>query len=343
MVSDSAAGTAAAAVRARWATPLLASLPAEQKVRERNAAITGRYASWYRGHTPLCKWAGAAAFASHQVGVALAPFPSASLFDKLTDAVLDDLHIDQLDGWALSHELDLIRETNNLVFHDKLRYRLMPYIYTVAARTYHNDYTIMRGLFMDFPADMKVRDIADQYMFGPAFLVSPVYEYGARTRDVYLPAGTSWYDFYTAEKLDGGAHVNAAAPLSRIPLYVRAGSIIPFGPEIQYTAEKSDAPITLYVYTGRDGTFALYEDAGVDYGYEKGEFSTIPLSYNDAKSELVIGTRTGEFPGMAEKRTFNVRWISADAPRGFDTDTQPDQPVEYSGAAVTVRKSAAAN
>jgi len=130
-----------------------------------------------------------------------------------------------------------------LVFYDKLRYRLLPYIYTVAAQTYHNDYTIMRGLVMDFPTDNNVRNIADQYMFGPAFLVSPVYEYGARNRDVYLPAGASWYDFYTAEKLEGGTHVNAAAPLAHIPLYVRAGSIVPVGRRFN-TRERSLMPLS---------------------------------------------------------------------------------------------------
>lgn len=226
-----------------------------------------------------------------------------------------------------------------LVFYDKLRYRLMPYIYTVAARTYHNDYTIMRGLVMDFPADNNVRNIGDQYMFGPAILVSPVYEYGARDRDVYLPAGTSWYDFYTGNRVDGGAHVKAAAPLSRIPLYVRAGSIIPIGPEIQYTGEKPDAPITLYVYTGHDGSFSLYEDAGTDYGYEKGAFANIPMSYNDARGELTIGARKGEFPGMVGKRVFKVRWISGGGRDLMSFEGAADASVEYSGSEVVVRKS----
>jgi alpha-D-xyloside xylohydrolase len=225
-----------------------------------------------------------------------------------------------------------------LVSYDKLRYRLMPYIYSVAAQTYYNDYTIMRGLIMDFPDDMAVRNIADQYMFGPALLVSPVYQYGARSRDVYLPTGTSWYDFYTAEKVEGGTHIKASAPVERIPLYIRAGSIIPIGPEIQYTAQKPDAPITLFVYTGHDGAFTLYEDSGSDYGYEKGEFANIPLAYDEARGELKIGARRGAFPGMAAKRTFNVRWISARTHGAADLDAKPDQSVEYSGSAVMIRK-----
>jgi alpha-D-xyloside xylohydrolase len=225
-----------------------------------------------------------------------------------------------------------------LVYYDKLRYRLLPYIYTLAAQTYHNDYTIMRGLIMDFPADPNVRNIGDQYMFGPAFLVSPVYQYGAKARDVYLPAGASWYDFYTAQKLEGGTHVNTTAPVERIPLYVRAGSIIPIGPEIQYTAEKRDAPITLYVYTGHDGEFVLYEDSGSDYGYEKGAFTTIRLTYDDARGELRIGARNGTFPGMVDKRTFNVRWIRDGARGAADFDAKPDQTLEYVGAELVIHK-----
>jgi alpha-D-xyloside xylohydrolase len=178
-------------------------------------------------------------------------------------------------------------------------------------------------------------------MFGPALLVSPVYEYGARNRDVYLPAGTDWYDFYTAGKLAGGAHVNAPAPLARIPLYVRAGSIIPIGPEIQYTDEKPDAPITLHVYTGRDGTFTLYEDAGTDYGYEKGAFATIRMSYDESHGELTLGARAGAFPGMVGKRTFNVRWISSDTRDAANFTAKPDQTVEYSGAELVIRRSGA--
>jgi alpha-D-xyloside xylohydrolase len=219
----------------------------------------------------------------------------------------------------------------------------MPYIYANAAQTYHSDYTTMRGLVMDFPDDHNVRKIADEYMFGPALLVSPVYEYGAKTRDVYLPAGASWYDLYTSSKVEGGKHVSAAAPIDRIPVYVRAGSVIPIGPEIQYTNEKPDAPITLYVYTGHDGTFTLYEDSGNDYGYEKGEFATVQLSYDDNRGELKIGARKGEYPGMVGKRTFNVRWITPGVPAALDFDSKPDDAVEYFGAELVVRRAEGAH
>jgi alpha-D-xyloside xylohydrolase len=178
--------------------------------------------------------------------------------------------------WNIAPEGTEVYDT--LVYYTRLRYRLMPYIYTVAADTYHRDYTMMRGLIMDFPNDPKVRDISDQYLFGPSLLVAPVYEYGARSRSVYLPAGTSWYDFYTGEKLEGGASVDAKAPLNRMPLFVKAGAIVPVGPEIQYTGEKPNAPLTLHVYTGQDGAFTLYEDDGTSYRYEKGEHAAIRFS-----------------------------------------------------------------
>jgi alpha-D-xyloside xylohydrolase len=225
-----------------------------------------------------------------------------------------------------------------LVFYDKLRYSLLPYIYTLAANTYHHDGTIMRGLAMDFPADPRVRDVADQYMFGPAFLVSPVYEYGARQRRLYLPAGTGWYDYYTNHKLRGGQSVTASAQLSRMPLFVREGSIVPVGPAIQYTGQQPDAPLTVLVYTGASGAFTLYEDEGTNYNYEKGMFSTIPFSYDEAKGELTIGARSGGFPGMPRSRTFNVRWIAARAAPATDAGARPDQTVSYSGEAVVVRR-----
>jgi alpha-D-xyloside xylohydrolase len=225
-----------------------------------------------------------------------------------------------------------------LLFYDKLRYRLIPYIYTAAAQTYYTDSTIMRGLIMDFPADLRARDIADEYMFGRAFLVSPVYEYGARQRKVYLPAGSAWYDFYTNRKLQGGRSVTVQAPLSRMPLFVRAGAIVPVGPEVQYTAEKPDAPLTIVVYTGHDGVSTLYEDEGTNYSYEKGAFASIPFSYDEAKRELTIGRRSGEFPGMPKTRTFDIRWMSSDAPAAADFAAKADRSVEYTGEMVVVRR-----
>ena len=226
---------------------------------------------------------------------------------------------------------------DSMVWYTKLRYRLMPYIYTLAGDTYHKDGTIMRGLVMDFPDDKKVWDINTQYMFGPAFLVNPVYEFKARSREVYLPAGTAWYDFYNGKKYEGGQTIDAAAPYSRMPLFVKAGSIIPTGPAIQYTDQSLNAPIMLNVYTGADGSFEIYEDDGRSYDYEKGEWSRIPVSYNDATGELTIGDRIGSFPEMAEKRSISVRWIGGPTDDAANFDAKPAKTLDYVGKAITVK------
>ncbi|HEX4862107.1 MAG TPA: TIM-barrel domain-containing protein, partial [Rhizomicrobium sp.] len=223
-----------------------------------------------------------------------------------------------------------------LARYDRLRYRLMPYIYTLASETYRDDYTMMRGLVMDFPSDPNVSNLADEYMFGPAFLVAPVGEYKARSREVYLPAGARWYDFHTGRRFEGRRKVAADAPLSRMPLFVRAGSIVPVGPAIEYTGEKPAAPVTLFVYTGANGRFELYGDDGESYAYQTGGFARIPIIYDDAHRTLTIGVRQGSFKGMVKNRVFNIRWISG--PGTADLDAKPDKRVVYSGAAIVVRR-----
>ena len=223
-----------------------------------------------------------------------------------------------------------------MVWYDKLRYRLMPYIYATASDTYFNSGTIMRGLVMDFESDPKVKDIKDQYLFGHDLLVAPVYTYGARSRSVYLPAGASWYNFYSGEKLTGGKSVDVAAPATQIPLFVKAGSVLPTGPVTQYVDEKPDAPLTFNVYTGADGTFSLYEDDGVTNGYVKGAFSRIPLSYSDKTGELTIGARTGSYNGMVANRTFRVRFITPGTSSSASFDDY-DKEVAYTGGAVVVK------
>ncbi len=198
----------------------------------------------------------------------------------------------------------------SIVYYTKLRYSLMPYIYSLAGATWFEDYTIMRPLVMDFMADANVTNIGDTYMFGPAFLVAPVYEYGARSREVYFPECEGWYDFYTDEFHKGGVAEQVAAPYEKMPLYVRAGSIVPCGPEIRWSDEKPADVIDLYVYQGADGEFTLYEDENVNYNYEKGLCSKIRFSYDDNTKTLVIEEREGEFPGMLEERTFNVIPVS---------------------------------
>jgi alpha-D-xyloside xylohydrolase len=224
-----------------------------------------------------------------------------------------------------------------MVWYDRLRYRLMPYIYSNGADTYFKDGTVMRGLVMDFPADSKVRDIGDEYMFGPAFLVAPVTEYKARSRKVYLPAGTRWYDFYSGRSIAGGQTITAAAPYERMPLFVRAGSIVPTGPAIQFTGNNSHAPLTLNVYTGADGSFSVYEDDGVSRQYLNGKYARIPLSWSEATKTLTIGTRQGSYAGMAGSREIRVRWMHRDAARALAFDAKPDASVTYDGRAQTVR------
>ena len=226
----------------------------------------------------------------------------------------------------------------SMVYYDKLRYRLMPYIYSLAGMTYLDDYTIMRPLVMDFNGDPGVYSRGDQYMFGPSLLVAPVYKYRARTREVYFPAACGWYDFYSGKHIKGGQQANVDAPYERIPLFVREGTILPVGPDIQYTDEKPADTITLFVYTGKDCTFTLYEDEGINYNYEKGSFSTIKFSYNDNKEELTIGDRNGEFDGMLKNRTFNIVWVTDNKAVPFNAGITPDERVEYEGNSIIVNR-----
>ena len=210
----------------------------------------------------------------------------------------------------------------SILYYIRLRYRLMPYLYSLAGMVHFDDYTIMRGLPMDFPDDPTARVVADQWMFGPALMPCPVCEYKARSRDVYLPAG-QWFDFYTEDRLEGGLPIEADAPFSRIPLFVRGGSILPLGPDMQWSDEKPADPLELRIYPGADADFTLYEDDGVSYAYERGEYSVIPLHWDDSSRTLTIGERSGSFPGMLRERTFHVRLA------GSSTAT----PVLYAGSA----------
>ena len=217
----------------------------------------------------------------------------------------------------------------SIVYYTKLRYALMPYIYSLAGMTWFEDYTIMRPLVMDFMSDADVTNIGDTYMFGPSFLVAPVYEYGARSREVYFPECEGWYDFYSNEFMEGGIARTVAAPYERMPLYVRAGSIVPCGPEIRWSDEKPADVIDLYVYQGADGEFTLYEDENVNYNYEKGAYSKIAFSYDDRMKLLSIEEREGEFPGMLEERTFNIIPVSKNG-------VGKTQTVKYNGLSMKV-------
>ena len=197
-----------------------------------------------------------------------------------------------------------------MTYYTRLRYRLMPYLYSLAAACHYDDYTMMRALFMDFPDDASALNASDEYMFGPAFLVAPVCEYKARSREVYFPGG-SWYNFYDSRILEGGRSITVDAPYGRMPLFVRAGSILPMGPVVQSTAEKGEGPLQIRVYAGKDASFTLYDDEGVNYNYEKGLCSRIELVWDESESTLTIGERQGSFPGMEE--TVDMEIVKVDS------------------------------
>jgi alpha-D-xyloside xylohydrolase len=222
----------------------------------------------------------------------------------------------------------------NMLVVDNLRYRLMPYIYSLAWMVTSQGYTIMRPLVFDFQNDTKVYGITDQFMFGPALLVNPVTAMGASNRSVYLPTG-AWYDFWTGSTTAGGGTNTANAPLSQIPIYVRAGSIVPMGPNIQYATQSAD-PLEIRVYKGRDASFTLYEDEGDTYDYESGQYAQIPFSWDDSAQQLTIGARTGSYTGMLASRTFDIVWVGAGHGAGVAVTATADQVVEYNGASVVV-------
>ncbi|HYG97570.1 MAG TPA: glycoside hydrolase family 31 protein [Terriglobales bacterium] len=241
---------------------------------------------------------------------------------------------DQNEIWSYGPEAQKI-----MVNFDRLRYELMPYIYSVAWKVTKDNYTLMRPLVMDFRTDKRVLNIGDQFMFGPSILVNPVTEPAATSRRLYLPRSektTTWYDFWTGTAMDGGKAIDAAAPLERLPLYVRAGSIVPMGPDVQYVAEKPADPIELRVYRGANGEFTLYEDEGDTYNYEKGVHATISMHWDEAKQTLTIGERQGKFPGMLEKRIFRVVFVGENHGVGVGQTAKADKVVEYSGKQVVV-------
>jgi alpha-D-xyloside xylohydrolase len=224
-----------------------------------------------------------------------------------------------------------------LTNYDRLRYRLMPYIYSLAWKTTNEAYTPMRALAMDFRTDTRALNIGDQFMFGPALLVNPVTEPSAVSRRVYLPKA-KWYDFWTGQGIDGGTMIEAAAPLDRMPIFVRAGSIIPLGPDVEYATEKPADPIELRIYSGADASFTLYEDENDNYDYEKGARATIRIAWDDAGRKLTIGERQGQFPGMLTARTFRIVIVGDNHGTGIEPTTPPDTVVEYSGKPITITR-----
>jgi alpha-D-xyloside xylohydrolase len=232
-----------------------------------------------------------------------------------------------------------------LLKFDNLRYRLLPYIYSLSSKVTNDNYTMLRSLAFDFREDENVNNIPDQYMFGPAFMVSPVTAQlytsenagtKEKVRPVYLPKAI-WYDFWTGEKLQGGKSITAAAPIDILPLYVRAGSIIPMGEEMEYATQKPASKIELRIYPGADGQFTLYEDENNNYNYEKGRFATITFKWNDATKTLSISDAKGSFPGMLQNRTFNVVLVKQGSGIGEAQGTQFDKAIVYKNKAITVK------
>jgi alpha-D-xyloside xylohydrolase len=233
-----------------------------------------------------------------------------------------------------------------------LRYRLLPYIYSTAWSVTAEASTMMRALAMDFAGDKKVWDINNQYLFGKSFLVCPVTEAlytgndggstpasfdAIKTHSVYLPEGAGWTDFWTGETLKGGQTISREAPIGIMPLYVKAGSIVPMGPLQQYAGEKKPAELEIRIYEGADGMFTLYEDENDSYNYEKGVYATIPFQWNGQSRELSIGERKGSFPGMLQNRTFNIVLVDKDRGAGAGISSKFNKSIRYSGKAVTVK------
>ena len=202
----------------------------------------------------------------------------------------------------------------SIVYYNKMRYRLMPYIYSLAGQTWLDDKIIMRGLVMDFTEDSLAREVSDQYMFGPSLMVCPVYEYGATSRDVYLPEGKIWYDYYTDSVYWGGQTIEADAPYERIPLFVPSGAILISGNDVNYVDERAADVLTLDMYAGSDGQFMLYEDDGTTNAYEKGMFSVIPIAFTEDEHGCVFtfGKISGDYRAFRGIRTFKVRYHMPD-------------------------------
>ncbi|MAW94812.1 MULTISPECIES: TIM-barrel domain-containing protein [unclassified Leeuwenhoekiella] len=246
----------------------------------------------------------------------------------------------------------------------ELRYSLLPYIYTTSWEVTHNQDSFMRALVMDFPQDKKTWDLKDEYMFGDAILVAPVLEAQytpekiikvdeetgwnkgkergkegwpvvdfteTKSAGVYLPSGSAWYDYWTNEMFEGGQEIQKETTINTIPLYVKAGSILPIGPEVQYAEEKPWDNLEIRVYEGADGSFSLYEDEFDNYNYENGAYSTISFTWNDASQTLEIADRSGNFDGMLQERKFQIVKIEADG------SVSEPQTVSYTGTAVEVK------
>lgn len=215
-------------------------------------------------------------------------------------------------------------------YYSELRYRLLPYIYTMAGRCYWDDYTMMRPLMMDFANDPRVMDIGDQYMFGSGLMVCPVYEYQARSRKVYFPENAGWYDLYLGNYYPGGQESTVEVPYERMPVFVPAGTILPLGVPVQHSSMPQH-DLCLYIYSGSDATYSLYEDEGSNYNYEKGQYSRIEFNYKESERILQISGLKGSYPGQVQKRNFEIVLIDRRSAGGIDLPGMNRHTVTYSG------------
>lgn len=252
----------------------------------------------------------------------------------------------------------------------RLRYAMLPYIYSTAWEVTNKQSSFMRPLIMDFAEDKNVWDIKHQFMFGKSILVAPVVEAqytpekigdasmndgwirsdgkgseksatidftAKKNANLYLPAASTWYDFWTNERLDGGQEITKETSIDLIPLYIKAGTILPIGPEVQYATEKPWDNLEIRIYEGADGEFTLYEDENDNYNYEKGIYSTITFGWNDARKVLTIGCRDGSFPGILKERRFRIVRVGRDKANGMEQVEQFDRVVDYNGKKVTLQ------
>lgn len=233
----------------------------------------------------------------------------------------------ETEPWKFGGEVE-----NNMRKMLNLRYRLMPYIYSEAWQITSNSSTMMRPLLMDFPEDEEALHTPYQYMFGKSFLVIPVTEAGVSTQEVYLPEGNQWYDFYTGKNYKGGQTIVADAPVDQIPVFVKAGSIIPFGEAVQYSAQSNNETLEINIYPGADGKFVLYEDERDNYNYKDGAYSTIEFEWDDAEGILRIKDRKGEFSEMLEHRIFNITLVDENSPKHTKS-------IQYKGKKVEMKLS----
>lgn len=256
-------------------------------------------------------------------------------FQTATFLPLQRVHGYQTDTEFWNYGKEVVQVASRFL---KLRYRLLPYIYSEAAGITFKGSTLMRPFVMDYPDDKKALEQKYDYMFGPSLLVSPVVEPGIRSKRVYLPATKGgWYDFWTGKNTAGGTEIETAVSLERIPLYVKAGSILPMGPSVQHIGECKDGTLEIRIYPGADGKYVLYDDEGTNYNYEKGKYATICMEWDDDSQELKLGARQGSYAGMADKRVLKLVKVKKNKGCGIDETRHATREIVYDGKEIKIR------